>query len=69
MGMQRVQGVSLTNHGLVVDDQGLVYVADTWNHRIQVFDKDGAFFKDVEQFRQWTDQLDGFGTAGYRCRP
>jgi DNA-binding beta-propeller fold protein YncE len=29
--------------GIAVDDQGTVYVADTWNHRIQVFDSDGTF--------------------------
>ncbi len=29
--------------GVTVSDSGRVYVADTWNHRIQVFDADGAF--------------------------
>ena len=29
--------------GLATDSQGNVYVADTWNHRIQKFDKDGKF--------------------------
>jgi YYY domain-containing protein len=29
--------------GLAVDAAGNVYVADTWNHRIQKFDKDGNF--------------------------
>jgi predicted membrane-bound mannosyltransferase/DNA-binding beta-propeller fold protein YncE len=31
--------------GLAVDAQGLVYVADTWNHRIQVFDAEGNFVR------------------------
>jgi uncharacterized protein (TIGR03663 family) len=29
--------------GIAVDAQGRVYVADTWNHRVQVFDADGEF--------------------------
>ncbi|MEO8285531.1 MAG: DUF2298 domain-containing protein [Chloroflexota bacterium] len=29
--------------GIAVDAEGNVYVADTWNHRIQKFDKDGKF--------------------------
>jgi hypothetical protein len=30
-------------HGIVVDAQGNVYVADTANKRIQVFDREGTF--------------------------
>ena len=33
--------------GIAVDPQGNVYVADTWNHRMQKFDRDGKFI------RQW----------------
>lgn len=29
--------------GIAVDGDGNVYVADTWNHRVQKFDKDGNF--------------------------
>jgi DNA-binding beta-propeller fold protein YncE len=35
-------------HSVVVDNQGLVYVADRENQRIQIFDADGNFL------RQWT---------------
>lgn len=31
--------------GVAVDSQGNVYVADTWNHRIQKFDGEGKFIK------------------------
>ncbi|MGD2207614.1 MAG: hypothetical protein PVH17_12645, partial [Anaerolineae bacterium] len=31
--------------GVTVDDEGRVYVADTWNHRIQMFDADGNFLR------------------------
>src|SRR5207244_308792 len=31
--------------GLAVDKTGNVYVADTWNHRIQVFDSNGKFLR------------------------
>jgi DNA-binding beta-propeller fold protein YncE len=37
--------------GIAVADDGRVYVTDTWNHRIQVFDADGTF-------------LDTWGTYG-----
>ena len=30
-------------HGIAVDHSGNVYVADTYNHRVQVFTSDGAF--------------------------
>ncbi len=32
-----------TPWGIAVDGQGRVYVADTWNHRLQVFDRSGNF--------------------------
>jgi DNA-binding beta-propeller fold protein YncE len=36
-------------HSIVIDDNGLVYVADRENYRIQIFDTDGNFVK------AWTD--------------
>ncbi|NJN84162.1 MAG: hypothetical protein HC802_19050 [Caldilineaceae bacterium] len=31
--------------GVAVDDQGRIFVADTWNGRIQVFDEEGRFLR------------------------
>ena len=42
--------------GIAVDDEGLVYVADTWNHRVQVFESDGTFL------RKWGEY--GLTTSG-----
>lgn len=33
-------------HGIVIDDRGLVYVADRQNRRVQVFDEDGTYIKE-----------------------
>lgn len=45
---------------VAVDKEGNVYVADTWNNRIQVFDADGEFI------RAWGKNGDG---PGYFARP
>ena len=63
--------------GLAVDAQGLVYVADTWNQRVQVLGPDGdLYLADPEGYRvlrfdaagnfiqgwgQYSLDLDGFG--------
>lgn len=39
------QGTFTQIWGLAVDKAGNVYVADTWNHRIQKFDANGKFIK------------------------
>lgn len=44
--------------GIVVDSDGFVYVADTWNHRIQKFTADGTF---VTQWGTFAGDIpDGF---------
>lgn len=39
-------------NGIAIDENGDVYVADTWNHRIQVFSSDGVYL------RGWGDFFD-----------
>ena len=41
--MERAQGEFRSPSGVEVDREGRVYVADFYNHRIQVFDGDGNF--------------------------
>ncbi|MBN1660244.1 MAG: TIGR03663 family protein [Anaerolineae bacterium] len=41
--------------GIAVGPDGRVYVADTWNHRIQVFDADGRFLTQWGAFGQTGD--------------
>ena len=35
-----------TPHSIVVDEAGLIYVADRQNRRVQIFDADGAYIKE-----------------------
>ena len=37
-------------HSIAIDAQGLVYIADRGNQRIQVFDSDGKFIKEWVYF-------------------
>lgn len=46
--------------GVAVDSQGLIYVADTWNHRIQKFDPQGNFLTSWGGPGQAGDGLDRF---------
>jgi len=39
-------------HGITLDDKGNVYVADRQNNRIQVFDSNGAFLKELKNDEQ-----------------
>jgi NHL repeat-containing protein len=54
-------------HGVVVSNDGLVYVADRANNRLQVFKLDGTFVKEAFVKR---DTLDGEGTVyGFAFSP
>jgi len=46
--------------GVAVDKEGYLYVTDTWNNRVEVFDADGNFI------RAWGKAGDG---PGYLARP
>jgi DNA-binding beta-propeller fold protein YncE len=57
--------------GIAADSSGNIYVADTYNHRIQVFDSSGTFMKAWGQkgtgsgslARPWDVAVDGQGTV------
>ncbi|MBT7075021.1 MAG: hypothetical protein HN922_08950, partial [Anaerolineae bacterium] len=49
--------------GIAVDSEGYVYVADTWNHRIQKFEADGT---PVKKWGYYGQAEDGFAFWGPR---
>ncbi len=50
--------------GIAVDAQGRVYVADTWNHRVQVFDGDGRFLGQWGEGKLVDAETDSRGRSG-----
>ena len=48
-------GTFIEPWGIATDAQGNVYVADTWNHRIQKFDANGKFILEWGSFGQPSD--------------
>jgi DNA-binding beta-propeller fold protein YncE len=50
--MPAASGTFIEPWGVAVDKDGNVYVADTWNHRIQKFDANGNFLKEWGGFGQ-----------------
>jgi sugar lactone lactonase YvrE len=50
--------LSSNTHGLVVDKSGNVYVADTDNHRVQVFSAGGAFLRKWGSIGEGNGQFD-----------
>ena len=56
--------------GIALDVQGNVYVADTWNHRIQKFDAEGKFLLEWGTGGMSTDGTDRFwGPRGVAVSP
>jgi sugar lactone lactonase YvrE len=41
--------------GLTVDDDDLIYIADTWNHRVVVLDRNGDLVREIGQPGEATD--------------
>ncbi|MFC2016062.1 NHL repeat-containing protein, partial [Chloroflexota bacterium] len=46
--------------GIAVDHEGRVYVADTWNHRIQAFDSDGTYLTQWGSYGQTSTEMSMF---------
>ncbi|MFC2023384.1 flippase activity-associated protein Agl23, partial [Chloroflexota bacterium] len=46
--------------GIAVDHEGNVYVADTWNHRIQAFDSDGTYLTKWGSYGQTSTEMSLF---------
>ena len=59
-GAPAVEGSFNEPWGIAVGPDGLVYVADTWNHRIQKFTADGQFIKTWGFGISQTDDPSGF---------
>ena len=56
--------------GVAVDSQGNVYVADTWNHRVQKFNADGQFLLEWGQAGQISEGPDRlWGPRGIAVSP
>lgn len=51
-------------NGIAIDADGNVYVADTWNHRIQVFSPDGAYLRGWGSFFDAQDDPSQAATNG-----
>ena len=51
-GNDSAEGLFNQPWGIAVDPSGFVYVADTWNHRIQKFSSSGRFIRSWGQFGQ-----------------
>lgn len=49
-------GTFIEPWGIAVDGQGNIYVADTWNHRIQKFDANSKFIQEWGSFGQPSDR-------------
>lgn len=47
--------------GIGLDAAGTIYIADTWNHRIQAFTLDGEYLHSWGQFGQGADHTDLYG--------
>lgn len=60
-GNEDAEGLFNQPWGIAVDQSGIVYVADTWNHRIQKFSSNGKFIDSWGIFGQDGDPFSLYG--------
>ncbi|MCE7947347.1 MAG: TIGR03663 family protein [Chloroflexi bacterium CFX4] len=61
-------GVLREPWGIAVDSDGVIYVADTWHHRVQVFANDGAPLRAWGTFEQAIPEVMGSAVGFYGPR-
>jgi len=45
-------------HGIALDNDGNIYVADTFNHRVVVYDAEGNFVNEIDSFKEKINKKD-----------
>ena len=55
----KLEPISFVCRGVAVDEEGMIYVADSGNNRIQVFNADGSFQRGFGRWGQGEGEFKG----------